>query len=453
MDDDSRIVSLIAVLYGERASRGVDPDWRQTYERYVRKVWAQYISNSRLIEIPAPRTIVVNTPFARPQSLSITGREFIVYDQHLGLILTMLTQHCTAPSPPTSRQNWVLFDRLLAERFLLRGRFRDCAIFAFESHALAQLVKENEGMLVDRSDDIRVGVGVQEIFTIAHELAHTLVRVSSEFRRQSERAVDVALWNMRERRSQFSDADADNAKAAGERAFVQLLEKYKTNYPGAPAPDFDTNYMPDASDHPDALRLFQAQPEDIIANDSVLMEECLCDLQAVHVTYEACKGMRIPEPLATRNILWGLLNLRVFDFMDRLATVGDHFREPRVDAMLVVAVRARFLRSVIGSLYFDITRARPEREDFAARLTYLRGFIQKAFGQQLQWQEDAALDVLDDAFDRWAERISIPLMYSYHQLIPQVRKSAEQHLKEYVDEWDEGNPDRMRERLGFHGAL
>lgn len=165
-----RLDVIIDTLYGRHSRVRVDPRREVVYRGWVAKLWSQYTYHSDIGALPPPEVVLVKTPFAKPQSLSFEGHEYLVYDQHLGRVLTQLTDICMGSGD--EYDTWVEFDRILSERYLLRGDLRSAAMFALESALFSERLKETRSP-PEPYADLTTSVAVQESSRL-HMSLHTL---------------------------------------------------------------------------------------------------------------------------------------------------------------------------------------------------------------------------------------------------------------------------------------
>jgi len=179
----------MATLFGRDSLTQLNPLMRETYEVLVRDVWSLYDQAAADHLGPPPELLVIYSPHSYPHILRFGSQDVLVYDQHLGQYLNMLSRLVLSDGSATQVKRYL--QKLYASRYFIKGMFEASATMATEyiwgvRNAGAEESDAKTGALKERH------VLLQEMFVMAHELAHVAMRRSAALRDYAEHYVDMA---------------------------------------------------------------------------------------------------------------------------------------------------------------------------------------------------------------------------------------------------------------------
>ncbi|MFE2375602.1 hypothetical protein [Streptomyces sp. NPDC059398] len=301
----------LKTLYGEDCFDRVQPAWSGQYEDLFRLFWRREADLLR-VESEPPPFVVVDSFHARPSHfLSGTG-EYVVYDQQLGRIFRALTNLALNEADP--EQVLACLYRLAGHRLYLTGHL-DSAYYLSLAH---ELLRKQCAPVAAASDTILTLALTQELFTIAHEVCHILLRKAPERARQWS---DDSLAIVREWAGRFSSAHGTYASGVS---------------------GFDVDGIVGG-----------------LTPSSPLIEECVCDHIAFLSLVPFVKHSGLPWPTMDSAHL-ALKNLHVLQLLDERVRVHTTRAEVSVtDSYMDSFIRQGHLHTHIEWLSQD--QANPER--------------------------------------------------------------------------------------------
>jgi hypothetical protein len=142
------------------------------YKRFYQRVLNAFDRPNLLPELKVVYTLQRST-----EVMVLSGKEYLLYDQYLGQTMNMLNRILLNSESPMDAQMYSF--KLLAERYALRGRFDWAMMFAYSYQVLRA---EHRSYRQDK-DFIRRSTFTfsQELFIIAHEIAHLIIKNPSRF--------------------------------------------------------------------------------------------------------------------------------------------------------------------------------------------------------------------------------------------------------------------------------
>ncbi|MGN6131684.1 MAG: hypothetical protein ACTHOK_15185 [Nocardioidaceae bacterium] len=173
--------ALLTTQYGPRHGAGVHSTLRDHYNGLVADtLWPKLAEIFKLTAAP-PQLAVVYSMQSMPRFFSVSGTELLVYDQHLGQVLTQLTRLTVLGIEPELVDAYLA--KLFALRFFVRGRLVEAGssviMYAQRAEELRAAWRPSPA---DRASVLRLQPhhvlgDAQERFVLAHELAHHVQRV------------------------------------------------------------------------------------------------------------------------------------------------------------------------------------------------------------------------------------------------------------------------------------
>jgi hypothetical protein len=157
---------IVDTLYGVDSRERVNPALKADYEKTfsLLKAAIEHLLGSSVIKLDS---IVVHSPIARPIILQDADRRCLIYDQFLGDIFATLTRLVLSDSSLQAVDSVLI--SMLARRNLVVGRFERAALLGL----LALRLRAGKSVLADPAiESLASLIEVQEMFAIAHELAH-----------------------------------------------------------------------------------------------------------------------------------------------------------------------------------------------------------------------------------------------------------------------------------------
>ncbi|NDZ77251.1 hypothetical protein G3I19_01650 [Streptomyces sp. SID10853] len=301
--------AYLKTLYGADCFDRVLPAWSENYENYFHLFWEEE-ANLLQVDSTAPPFVVVDSFHARPSHFVSPSGEYVVYDQQLGRIFSALTNLALNEAEPD--QVLACLYRLTGHRLYLTGHL-DSAYYI----SIAQNILRDRCAPVPAPSKATWTLALaQELFTIAHEVCHILLRNEREKAGPGWSSKD-SLDVVREWAGRFSAGSADTPSFFDLSGFVDGLT------PSSP-----------------------------------LIEECVCDHIAFLSMVPFIKNSGLPWPVMDSAHL-ALKNLHVLQLLDERVRVHTTQSEVNVsDSYMESFVRQGHLHTHIEWLSQD--QANPE---------------------------------------------------------------------------------------------
>jgi hypothetical protein len=341
---------LINAAYGNDCRERTSPTLIGLYSSAAESLWTHLGESFDHAPRLKPSLEVVHSAIARPTTFRNGQHETLVYDQYLGQIFNRLTS-LTIEGASVHAVDQYMY-RLYAQRAFVVGRFRTSALFGLAAKAaLGQMDRPPQ----DPTNQARRGqlVAAQEIFVIGHELVHTC------FSRDTVGAAERTSWytdlmqmayNAPFYHADFPDlSDRKEIEAAFDEDYTESIRSALRRR-GIP----DSDLPPRVRDPDETRRLFQVRERmvQMVAEQTELLEECVCDAFAVIATSKALvRNGRNPVSVASGAVL-ALHHLRLIQFLDRILAgqLGSYNIYSLSDFFSQAAARVSMLRTFISTL-------------------------------------------------------------------------------------------------------
>jgi hypothetical protein len=319
-----------------------------------------------------PELVVTFSPQRRCETIQIGGDAFLIYDEYLGQTMNYLNRVLFNAKNGDAVQAYAM--KYIAENLRIRQRPLNASMFA-----LAYGKMRNSAKLGTTTSARERGgmTTLQEVFVIAHEVAHLLYAGSKAFRVDGSDRAQSILLELEENRHRTDTAD-------------KLRERYGMTFPEA-----------------ELIEVEDERIKIVRAHGTRHIEEIACD----HWSFRNC-----------------------LDFADVVLRMP---REQSFRAILVTLRHLRALRYFDGLLHFYLTG---DGTGFAqSRLAQLREYaLRKAMRFTYVYEEDGsssdwnAIDAeISDLLDRYDNLVEFPLLFD---LMDKVKKLRCDELVEPSDE-------------------
>lgn len=313
-----RVEDLLATLYGDDPAYGVHT--ADHYPESVRAIWRAFGALEELaLDAEDPPTLhVVFSPFGKPRSLRLDSSEHIIYDVRLRRTFIQLDQ--LARSDFDFPHFWVIIDQLYADRCLISGRSVECAAFIIMLQLIADRVQElRPSESREAMNRLSTSLVIKEYFAIAHELAHTVVRLrpletARAMKTYKERLALVEEQMARhnpetvaEMRHRYVDQKIMTVRRIPER-FENDVEEYVESARKAATEWVESGAFDEG---PRQWALAKT------LNDENLLEEVYCDRLATIAVIHSFRHLRSAEVLA--DVAAAIHHLRLVELLDSYA--------------------------------------------------------------------------------------------------------------------------------------
>ena len=172
---------------------------------FIADSWRDYVAIAEVESVAPPYVYVVDSLFAKPFSITLGTKEFIVVDMRAFFHLALLSR-ATVGTFSTGILTFS-FGRLYSEKLYLAGRFSESAAHLLVSDGYLQ------GRFFQTDEWLNKSTAWQFRFLLAHELCHTMMRLSPNFRENALRVTHDILGRItiddwrheKQRESEVSD--------------------------------------------------------------------------------------------------------------------------------------------------------------------------------------------------------------------------------------------------------
>ncbi|WP_406140003.1 hypothetical protein [Streptomyces sp. NBC_01089] len=293
----------LKALYGEDCFDRVLPAWSENYEKYFHLFWKREADLLR-VDCATPPFVVVDSFHARPSHFVSRSGEYVVYDQQLGRIFGALTNLALNEAQPD--QVLAALYRLAGHRLYLTGHLDS----AYYISVAQDILRDRCAPVAAPSEATWTLAFAQELFTIAHEVCHILLR------------------KKREEAGRWSNSDS-----------LHVVREWAGRFTAGAA---DTPSFFDLSGFVGGL-----------TPSSPLIEECVCDHIAFLSMVPFIKNSGLPWPVMDSAHL-ALKNLHVLQLLDERVRVHTTQSEVNVsDSYMESFVRQGHLHTHIEWLAQD----------------------------------------------------------------------------------------------------
>ena len=297
----SPIAASLRNRYGPDFLSGTAPIVRGMVHAFVNDAWEDFAVIAGTEDMAPPYVYVVDSVFAKPYSITLGAKEFIVVDMRMFFHLSMLS-YATVNEFSLEFLTFA-FGRLYAEKLYLAYRFKESA-----THLLAS---GSAGLReFNRSPWLWEATAWQLRFLLAHELCHTMIRLSPNFREYSLQKtrdllgrITMSEWrNGRTKESATSDWFDKNIPALS--ANLKVSEDNFSSFREGVTSTARTSF------HDDQLASLR--------EDDSWLEEVTCDIQAaLHLMRKAKDAQELTN--FTAYITMALGNLHTMGHAEVLA--------------------------------------------------------------------------------------------------------------------------------------
>ena len=303
----SPIAGSLRNRYGPDPLSGISPVVRGMVHAFVGESWEDFAAIAGSEGLAPPYVYVVDSVFARPYSITLGAKEFIVVDMRMFSHLSMLSRAIL--NEFSLEFLTFAFGRLYAEKLYLVYRFKESATHLATS-ASARPQK------VNRSPWLWEATMWQLRFMLAHELCHTMIRLSPNFREYSLQKtrdllgrITISEWRSgRTKESAASDWFDKNISVLS--ANLEVSEDNFSSFREGLADTAETSI------HDDEL--------ESLREDDSWLEEVTCDIQAaLHLMRKAKDAQELTN--LTAYIAMALSNLHT---MGHAQVLARNFSDP-----------------------------------------------------------------------------------------------------------------------------
>lgn len=316
---------------------------------FLPAMWSSLLRRFGSEERPRPKTLVIDSPAAKPLSIRHGEEEYLVFDRHLYDLIEILTILPSA-GPPPEIVNQVAYTAY-AERAFAAGEVEDAMLIATK----ARFMRAGQSKSLYVHSEVLEGskrlAFVQLAFIFAHELSHLV------FSADPQKAKTDA------------DEHAQQIYRILERADVASGPKYFTDRSDTVRDLFAQGYVPNAKTlreermaFPDELIPPRHELWNLVADNDVFVEECMADLLAASCMIGVMNNGFVTEELIVLGATMALRNMGTLQHLDLLAN-GQNIE--RVDNasnsdFWLAHFRAMILIHTLGAglLHLGIDRAR-----------------------------------------------------------------------------------------------
>lgn len=299
------------VLYGRDAFVRVQASLASGYEAMCTTAWdalvTTHVGHGRGKPVLAcPQLHVVHSMISRAAS-SREGKTWsLVYDQHLGQILSRLTR--LVHGQVSTRAVDAYLYKLFGQRLLVAGEVVGALAMWVRSQGHESLPGESEEQLDERLEL----VVAQEAFVIAHELTHVLLNRIPEVRVELSEEIFDFVQRILPPGADVAEAYADFWRDS----IVDVYARYGVtiNRDMIEADEYETSRDPGAE----------------LRSNPCLLEEVICDYAGAIASAQVCKviaGIRYERAFTAAAI--ALHNLRLLQMLDGYSRPGGNERVSR----------------------------------------------------------------------------------------------------------------------------
>jgi hypothetical protein len=418
------IASVLRNRYGKTPLSGVQPINRGLVHAYIDDSW-QYFASIADIEdaVPPPYVYVVNSLLAKPQSITIGNREFIVADLRMFSHLSLLSK-ATVNEFSTSILAFV-FSRLYTEKLYCATRYRDSAIFHLKSE---QAIHRK---LFESDDWLNWSVGWQLRFMLAHELCHTVFRLSPRFREDALRITQEFLDWVEDIESRTSEESGSEVDSWFDNYVPQLAKNLGV----------DDDYFSWARDS--AANVPHALYDDGVSSvrqDMSWLEEVTCDIQAaLHLMCEMKDSTELTKFCV--HVTMALQNLRVvghFEFLTKLPIDVFADESDEINERLSKEIRdSKLRRKVVALLMMRNDWLRFRVAPSAGQTALTTHLLDSQWSAQLREESlsEERRHAILNIDRRWHENVQTPLLLVYPRVAVRTLEEITQRFEEKISDF------------------
>ena len=256
---------------------------------------------------------VLYTPLAQADTFTLATKRYVIYDQYLGQVMNRLNRLLFEDA--TIQETDTYLSKIFAVRCLAAGQPATALGYAMLYFGGQDHLTRSQGGPLST---IRlVFTGIQEVFVLAHELAHCVVKAGGD------PILKALAWYVTSMRIEAQEVDSATRPAAEEVARDIVADQraaYERRY--GPVADEEEAERVDAEARASFSRLapqvssFEGQLRQALA-DPVLATECLCDGIAFSLCAEwAREHTDLSKVGALRAAFVGLHHVRLLRAID-----------------------------------------------------------------------------------------------------------------------------------------
>ena len=339
---------------------------------FVYKLFYQRIMNAFDQPDLLPELQLVYTLQRSTEVMVLSRKEYLLYDQYLGQTMNMLNRILLNSDSPMDAQMYSF--KLLAERYAMGGQFDWALMFAYSYQVLRKQYKSyrQDKNLIRRS----TFTYAQELFIIAHEIAHLIIRNPGRF---------ISILQ-----EDSSAADDNKERYKNYSVVIRFLaDHFKVGR-------IDYDVFTPSSTNPFSKLLFD-ELEFVIQSD--VREECCCDVLATIMVISVLKRQK---------------GINLSDVLVAIAMCLRHLRIIGVVELMYSQLWFKSEASVKPFLNGLILRTSNIR-DFARALTHA-----EVEGVDLRYGSDMV-----ELAEHYEEIIDDPIMFSVSEKLMQLMNVPE----------------------------
>jgi hypothetical protein len=270
-----------------------------------------------------PKLKIVYSLQRTSEIVNISGVRYLIYDQYLGQTMNTFNRILLYSKDPGDGQAYIL--KLLAENYATRGRFHLAWMLAM---GYRKMIGEYSSYKQEKNPDYHHQFTVsQELFVLAHEVAHFIIREPSLF---PELSIDNSL---------SANTPENQIRRFNHilRAMARFLDMEPVSYTGAGIKGSISHNI---------YGLARLIPQ---IENSDLNDECFCDVAAALVVLADSKGGAFSKKeVVMLAIEMGMRHLRTLAFIKSMCSTFDgaaSSNEPSVALSLSLIQRTSNMRS------------------------------------------------------------------------------------------------------------
>jgi tetratricopeptide (TPR) repeat protein len=390
---------------------------------FVDDSWEDFAGIAGTEDLAPPYVYVVDSVFARPYSITLDAKEFIVVDMRMFSHLSMLSSAIV--NEFSLEFLTFAFGRIYAEKLYLAYRFKESAThFLVSDSALPQKF--------NRSPWLWEATAWQLRFMLAHELCHTMIRLSRNFREYSLQKtrdllgrITMSEWR-RGKPEESVTPDWFDKNIPVLSANLGVSEDNFSSFRRGVASTDETPF------HDDQLASLR--------EDDSWLEEVTCDLQAaLHIMRKAKDAQELAN--FTAYIAMALSNLHTMGHAEVVArNYSDpsrrHVREPKGRLFVVEFLLA-------SENWRDFIASSPDNTPWPEKVIFRGPWESPERRLRISKQRARAIVNLNKA---WEANVSAPVLMAYPAAAEHLSVLIREQLGHKIEELAD-NPAELRRAI------